>query len=116
MNPLVTVLAASRLTQLVTDDLLTQPLRDAVEAKAMPAAQVRMSPGVLSPQAPPPSRFWAKLDELVNCSACTSVWAAAAIFTAGRLGPVGRFLVRVLAVSQSVLAVQAAIQKLEDSE
>ena len=57
----VDALAAYRLTRLVTEDRITAPLRDRVPAG------------------------WAS--ELVGCSWCVGVWAAAGVVAARRLAP-----------------------------
>lgn len=81
-------LATARLTQLVVDDEITEPIREHAGAK------------------------FPVLDEIVNCHACTSVWAGAGILVAEQTG-VGRFLVRVLALSQAALAVKAVIERID---
>jgi hypothetical protein len=85
---LILALATARLTQLVVDDTITEPVRESVGAK------------------------FPVLDEIVNCHACTSVWAGAGILVAEQTG-VGRFLVRVLALSQAALAVKAVIERID---
>jgi hypothetical protein len=97
VKALVMSLAAARLTQLVVDDTITEPVREAIEKKA---------------DAGPPSMFWERVNEGVNCHACTSVWAGAGILVAEQTG-VGRFLVRVLALSQAALAVKAVIERID---
>jgi hypothetical protein len=116
MNPLVTALATARLTQLVVEDMITQPLRDAIQERATDPQGKQVSVGTIQFAAAARRPFWGKVDEAVNCAACISVWAGAAILAANRLGPVGRFLVRVLALSQAALSIQAVIQKLEDAD
>jgi len=91
---LILALATARLTQLVVDDTITEPVRDAIGAR-------------------PGDEAWSNvLDEVVNCHACTSVWAGAGILVAEQTG-VGRFLVRVLALSQAALAVKAVIERID---
>jgi len=95
-------LAAARLTRLVVDDEITQPARDNLQAR--------------SEQEEYPSWRWTVLDKLdtaVNCHACTSVWAGGGVLAAEQLGPVGRFLVRALALSQSALLVKAVIDRID---
>lgn len=95
MKPLILALASARLTQLVVDDTITEPVRAAVQGKAQESAA------------------WAQVDEAVNCHACTSIWAGAGVLTAEHAGPVGRFLVRVLALSQAALAVKSLIERID---
>lgn len=96
MKALILSLATARLTQLVVDDTITEPVRDAIEQKA------DNSRGMT----------WQQVHEAVNCHACSSVWAGAGILVAERTG-VGRFLVRVLALSQAALAVKAVIERID---
>jgi hypothetical protein len=98
VKALVMALATARLTQLVVDDDITEPVRaklaDAVKAD--------------------PAYTWKDvLDEIVNCHACTSVWAGAGILLAGRMGPVGRFLVQTLALSQATLLTKTVIERID---
>lgn len=90
-------LATARLTQLVVDDAITEPIRAKVQALAV-------APGL------PP---WPLVDEVISCHACTSIWAGGGVLVAEQLGPVGRFLVRVLALSQAALAVKAVIERID---
>jgi hypothetical protein len=95
VKSLILALASARLTQLVVDDAITEPVRDAIHAR-------------------PGGEFWSDtLDEVVNCHACTSIWAGAGVLTAEHAGPVGRFLVRVLALSQAALAVKSLIERID---
>lgn len=97
MNPVVVVLATQRLTQLVTEDELTRPLRDAIDSWATGAAEFTVKDRVAT---------------LTGCSACVSVWAGAGILLASRWR-VGRVLVRILAASGAALIVDAGRQRLE---
>lgn len=95
-------LAAARLTQLVVDDEITSPVRDHIRA--------------LSENEEYPSARWTALDKLdtaINCHACTSVWAGGGVLVAEQAGPVGRFLVRALALSQAALAVKSVIERID---
>lgn len=95
MKHLILALAAARLTQLVVDDSITEPVRDKIENLAAD------------------SPVWGKVDDAVNCHACTSVWAGGGVLVAEQAGPVGRFLVRVLALSQAALAVKSVIERID---
>jgi hypothetical protein len=97
MKHLILALATARLTQLVVDDEITAPVREAIGEKA--EEQTFQGP-------------FDVLSEIVNCHACTSVWAGAGILVAEQTG-VGRFLVRVLALSQAALAVKAVIERID---
>lgn len=97
-NPVVLALATHRLTQLVVEDEITQPVREAVSRWAAGA---------------PEYSFRERVDFALNCGACASVYAGAAILLADRV-PVGRALIRVLAASQSALGIKAVLNKLED--
>lgn len=97
MNPLVSVVAVQRLTQLITDDELTHPLRIAVNDWAA---------------GHPEFSFRDRVATLVQCSACISVWAAAGILIANR-SRFGRVLVRILAGSGAALMVGAVRERME---
>jgi hypothetical protein len=97
MNPVVTVLATQRLTQLVTEDELTRPFREGVNRWAGNAAEFS---------------FKDRVATLVMCPACMSVWSGAGILLASRFR-VGRVLVRVLAASGAALIVNAGIKRVE---
>jgi hypothetical protein len=88
MKALILSLATARLTQLVVDDAITEPVREAAGAR------------------------WPLVDEAINCHACTSIWAGGGVLTAEQFG-VGRFLVRVLALSQAALAVKSIIERID---
>jgi len=93
----VLALATQRLTQLVVEDDITRPLRIAVSKWAKGHGEFS---------------FRERVDFALNCGACASVYAGAAVLLADRL-PAGRFLLRVMAVSGAALAAKAAIEKLE---
>lgn len=98
MKALILALATARLTQLVVDDEITRALRNRLEAAVKADS----------------SYTWKDvLDEIVNCHACTSVWAGAGILAAERLGPVGRFLARTLALSQAALLAKSVIERID---
>ncbi|HEX6681566.1 MAG TPA: DUF1360 domain-containing protein [Candidatus Limnocylindrales bacterium] len=97
MNPVVTVLATQRLTQLVVEDEITAPIRDGIVTWSN-----RYREG----------SWQDRLGYLVTCPACTSVWAGAALLAAAH-HPVGRLLARVLAASGAALLVEAVIGRLE---
>lgn len=101
MKSLILSLATARLTQLVVDDAITEPVRDDIEARATLIDDDRLT---IQP--------WAVLHDIVNCHACTSVWAGAGILVAEQI-PLGRFLVRVLALSQAALAVKSVIERID---
>lgn len=87
----VDVAAAARLTVLVTDDSITEPIREAV---------ARTWPG-------------SRLDVLVNCPACVGVWTAAGARAARTWAPawwdpVARVLAVALAATWTTNRVRAA--------
>lgn len=106
MKALILSLATARLTQLVVDDKITAPAREAVLTRAQGGPNPRALNEVEANQP------WSALDEIVNCHACTSIWAGAGILTAEQTS-VGRFLVRVLALSQAALAVKSVIERID---
>lgn len=77
----VGVLATARITRLVTEDTLTEPIRD-----------------------------WAmqypKLHELLTCRRCTSVWAGAFVVATSRVAP---GLTRMLALSEGAILLREKI-------
>lgn len=93
MKALITALATARLTQLVVDDEIAAPIRNGIMRRT-----------------PEKALDW--VDELITCHACTSVWAGAGILVAEQV-PFGRFLVRVLALSQAALAVKSVIERID---
>lgn len=76
MTYLIQLLAVARLTRLVTEDSITEPMRDYALATNT------------------------KIGELVHCRACTSVWAALVVVLLGRKAPK---LVQMLALSEGVI-------------
>lgn len=76
---IVGTLATARLTRLVTEDSITQPLRD----RAMSSNPL--------------------VGELVHCRKCVSVWAAAAVVVASRVSPP---LTRMLALSEGAILIK----------
>ena len=97
MNPVVTVLATKRLTQLIVEDELTAPWRDRIVAWSDQHRQ---------------GSWQDRLGYLVTCPACSSVWVGAVVLLADR-HPVGRVLARVLAASGAALLLEAIIGRLE---
>lgn len=97
-NPVVLALATQRLTQLVVEDEITRPVREAVSRWA--AGHEEYS-------------FRERVDFALNCGACASVYAGAAVLLADRI-PAGRVLIRVLAASATALGIKAVLDKLED--
>jgi hypothetical protein len=97
VNPLVTAVAIQRTTQLVTEDVLTQPIRDAVNNWA---------------KGHPDGSFRDRIATLSQCPACMSVWVTGGVLLASRFA-VGRVLVHIMAGSGAALIVQAGIKRLE---
>lgn len=91
------VLATQRLTQLVVEDDISRPLRIAVSRWAEGHDEFS---------------FRERVDFALNCGACASVYAGAAVLLADRI-PAGRVLLRVLAASAAALAAKAVVEKLE---
>jgi hypothetical protein len=110
-------LATARLTQLVVDDEITQPLRTSIAQHRvklinLPNMDGRLVVEPLDERVEVDSR-WTALDEAVNCHACTSIWAAGGVLLASSAGPVGRFLTHVLALSQAGQLVQSLIERID---
>jgi len=97
VNPLVAVLATKRLTQLVVEDELTRPVREAIDNWARGSKEFSLRDRVAT---------------LASCPACMSVWCGAAILAAAH-HPVGRALSRVLAASGAALLLEAVVGRLE---
>ena len=104
-------MAAARLTQLVVDDEITEPIRDRIQRLSVKGAEAGTGP--LGSNLLIAHPFWDKVDTAVNCHACSSVWAGGGVLAAEQAGPVGRFLVRTLALSQAALAVKAVIERID---
>lgn len=95
----VDALAAYRLTRLVTHDVLTEPLRDAVIERAyrgrVTTAPTPRTPGALNSDGQPWT--WTdtvihdpdppKLATLVTCAFCASVYAGFGVVAARKLAP-----------------------------
>jgi hypothetical protein len=94
---IIELLAARRLTQLITEDEITKPLREPILTWGE-----RHEEGT----------WQDRVAYLVSCPACSSVWAAAGILIARRI-PYVRHLVPVLAISQATLALDAWIKAKE---
>lgn len=97
MKSLILALATTRLTQLAVEDEITRPVRDAIDRWATDAEEFS---------------FRERVAELSECPACMSIWAGAGILVAEQTG-IGRFLVRVLALSQATLAVKTVIERID---
>lgn len=97
MNPLVAALATQRLTQLITEDELTRPIRQAINNWAAGAEEFTLKDRVAT---------------LASCSACMSVWAGAAVLVASS-NRWTRPLVRTLAASGVALLLDAGRRRLE---
>lgn len=97
MNPIITVLATRRLTQMIVEDEITAPIRTRIEKWA---DQYEYG----TPQE--------RVAYLVGCGACTSIWAGGLVLLARRWR-LGRFGLGVLAASQAALIVEAVVGRLE---
>lgn len=97
LDPVTTVLAAARLTSLIAEDELTQPVRNVVDDWA---------------QVAPDNILRNRLAYLVSCSRCVSVWAGAAVLLA-QVVPVARPLVKALALSQAALGALTVLDAIE---
>lgn len=76
LNLIIDTVAVYRLTKLVNEDKITEPVRDAVAGKYPP---VRSKKTGLKEQSLPVY--------LINCPWCVSIWAAGLIFTLRRISP-----------------------------
>jgi hypothetical protein len=95
LQALTLAFATARLTRLVVEDELTHPVREKILVQATKGRTA-----------------WQFTDELINCPACVSVWAGAGTLVAEQSG-IGRFLVRVLALSQAALLVRTVTERIE---
>lgn len=97
VGPVVGALAVARLTSLITEDEITEPIRSRVTewSDRYPEGSV-------------PDR----LGYLVSCQRCVSVWAAGGVLVASYFRPT-RPLVRILAASQAALAANAGAEWLD---
>lgn len=97
MNPVALALATARLTQLITEDELTRPIRKAINTWAKGA---------------PEFSFKDRVAILASCSACMSVWSGAVVLVAARFR-MTRPLVGILAASATALLLDAGRKRLE---
>ena len=97
MNPIVELMAVHRLTKLIVEDEITRPAREAVFAWAEGAKEFSLRERIAS---------------AIDCPACSSVWAGAAVLLASRFR-IGRPVVGILAISGASLAIDALIRRLE---
>lgn len=70
----LTLFAACRVTRFVTEDTLTQPIRDWIHMKAQP--RHAHPAGRAGGRAP---RFWRYLSKLVTCPWCAGFWISLAL-------------------------------------
>jgi len=99
LSLLTPLLATTRLTALITQDEITQPIRDKVEAFAT--------------QNPNSPLHTLKLDYLVSCSRCVSIYAAGTTLALYAFRPT-RPLVKLLALSQAAILALQALEALEN--
>jgi len=97
MNPVTLALATQRLTQLITEDELTRPVRESINRWAKDA---------------PDLSFRDRVAVLASCQACMSVWAGAAVLVASRFR-ISQPLVRILAGSGVALLLTAVKERLD---
>lgn len=98
MTPVTLALATARLTRLVVHDDLTEPLRWKVDEWAQGAPRFSRKE---------------RIQLLVNCPKCASVWAGAAILVASRV-PGVRHLVTVLALSEVTVLTGEILEWMQD--
>jgi hypothetical protein len=97
VNPLTLTLATARLTNLITKDEISLPIRE----KVYDWAELKDFSG---------PRSW--VNYLVNCPQCASVWAGAIVLAGSHLPP-ARPLIRALALSQAALVGLGALERVE---
>lgn len=97
MNPVTLALATARLTSLIAEDEITAPIRKRVDewANGHPEGSLRE-----------------RLNYLVTCSRCVSVYAGGAVLAASLVPPL-RPLLRTLAASQAGLVILTLSDRLE---
>jgi|SRR6478735_3380216 hypothetical protein len=92
---LTKVFAVQRLTQLVTQDEITRPLRMKVDKWAGEAPEFSLKE---------------RAAYMIECPACTSIWAAAVVAGLSRFR-LGRVAVRILALSGLALLADAVVER-----
>lgn len=97
MNPALVALAAARLTDLIVEDEITRPAREAIFRWGKGADLYSLRE---------------RLTTLSQCRKCTGIWSAAAILLAART-PAGRPLVAVLAAAEAALLAAATLERLD---
>lgn len=97
LNLAVRALAVQRLTQLIVQDAITEPIRARIGdwASGHPSGSLRE-----------------RIDYAVNCGACSSVWASAAVLALCHV-PGGEWIIRILAGSGAALTLDAAVNRLD---
>lgn len=98
MTMLTQIAAVWRLTSLVTQDEITDPIRSRVQLAAM---------------GKPVGSLPERASYLVTCHRCVSVWAAAAVLLLSQF-KVGRVINTILALSQVEIIAQEAINRAEE--
>lgn len=83
MRAVIVGLAVHRLTRLVTEDEIMRPVREKINGWAFGAPEFSLKE---------------RVDTLIQCQRCVSVWAAGAVIIAETVLP-GRILTSVLAAS-----------------
>lgn len=99
MNPVTLTLATQRLTQLITEDEITRGIREKV--------------GAWSNEAPEYS-LRERIGYAVDCPACVSVWAGAAVLGLTYAGAPGRLVVKILAASGAALLADAVRNRITE--
>jgi hypothetical protein len=90
INLLIDVLAVARLTRLVVEDQLTQPLRDVIDGNYQES----------------------RVAYLVHCPRCMSVWAGLAVVLLSRSRySAPRGMVRMLALSEATIALRRLLDE-----
>ena len=93
--------ATARVASLVSKDEIMAPVRDKVDEWALGA-----------PYGSLPER----VQYLINCHRCSSVWAAGAVLALNALGTPGQFLVGVLALSQAGMSTIEVLEAVTENE
>lgn len=95
-SALAAVLATQRLTQLITEDEITRPIREKTNVWAGDAPEFSVKE---------------RLAYIVECPACTSIWAAGVVLGLSQFR-IGRILNKILAFSGAALIVNGTVERI----
>lgn len=100
LNVIAGIAAVARITTLITEDAISEPLRDALDERARRAKLYS---------------FHERVAYMASCPSCTSVWAGMAVVGLSQF-KAGRLVITALALSQLGLVARDAAKLLAEKE